>query len=120
MRNGESQIFLQFHDKTTLTQWQGIMYLDLVLVFSVLKKWPNYQRYATVAGLLVMCLALALSSFSRNTGELIASQGVIYAIGGSFAYSPCILYMDEWFHKRKGLAYGSKSPFDTKWKRLFL
>ncbi|KAF9737043.1 hypothetical protein PMIN06_007575 [Paraphaeosphaeria minitans] len=84
----------------------GIMYLDLVVVFSLLKMWPSYQRWATYGGLFVMCLALALSSLSNNTGELIASQGVIYAIGGSFTYSPCILYMDEWFHKRKGLAYG--------------
>lgn len=114
MRNGEFWIPLSPHDNHTLTYSQGIMYLDLVLVFSVLKKWPSYQRYATVAGLLVMCLALALSSLSRNTGELIASQGVIYAIGGSFAYSPCILYMDEWFHKRKGLAYGSTLPSSTR------
>ncbi|KAJ4293448.1 hypothetical protein N0V90_008731 [Kalmusia sp. IMI 367209] len=84
----------------------GIMYLDLVLVFSLLKMWPAYQRWATAGGLFVMCLALALSSLSNNTTELIVSQGVIYAIGGSFTYSPCILYMDEWFHKRKGLAYG--------------
>lgn len=82
------------------------MYLDLVLVFSLLKIWPNYQRCATAGGLLVMCLALALSSLSNKTSDLIISQGVIYAIGGSFTYSPCILYMDEWFQKRKGLAYG--------------
>ncbi|KAF1969355.1 MFS general substrate transporter [Bimuria novae-zelandiae CBS 107.79] len=84
----------------------GIMYLDLVIVFSLLKMWPSYQRWATTGGLVVMCLALALSSLSNKTSELIVSQGVIYAIGGSFAYSPCIVYMDEWFHKRKGLAYG--------------
>lgn len=30
----------------------------------------------------------------------------MYAIGGSIAYSPCILYIDEWFVSRKGLAYG--------------
>src|SRR4051812_14875573 len=82
------------------------MYLDLIVVFTLLKMWPRFQRAATIGGLIVMCLALALSSFSNRITELIISQGVIYAIGGSFAYSSSILYMDEWFHKRKGLAYG--------------
>ncbi|RMZ71552.1 MFS monocarboxylate transporter [Pyrenophora seminiperda CCB06] len=68
--------------------------------------WPHLQRWATAGGLIVMCLALGLSSLSNKTTELIASQGVIYALGGSLTYSPCILYMDEWFNKRKGLAYG--------------
>jgi hypothetical protein len=35
-----------------------------------------------------------------------ATQGVLYAIGGSIAYAPCVIYMDEWFVKRKGLAFG--------------
>lgn len=82
------------------------MYLNLIVIFSMLKVWPHLQRWATAGGLLVMCLALSLSSLCNNTIELIVSQGVIYALGGSLTYSPCILYMDEWFDKRKGLAYG--------------
>ncbi|KAL8855925.1 MAG: hypothetical protein Q9178_007439 [Gyalolechia marmorata] len=84
----------------------GIMYLDLPIVFGLLRRWPQYQRLSTTGGLIIMCLALGLSSFSTNTTHLIITQGVIYAIGGSFAYSPCILFIDEWFDKRKGLAYG--------------
>ncbi|KAL8874706.1 MAG: hypothetical protein Q9198_006846, partial [Flavoplaca austrocitrina] len=84
----------------------GIMYLDLPIVFGLLRRWPKYQRLSTTGGLIAMCLALGMSSFSNNTTHLIITQGVFYAIGGSFAYSPCILFIDEWFNKRKGLAYG--------------
>ncbi|CAL8577440.1 hypothetical protein XPA_003269 [Xanthoria parietina] len=84
----------------------GIMYLDLPIVFGLLRRWPQYQRLSTTGGLITMCLALGLSSFATNTTHLIITQGVIYAIGGSFAYSPCIMFIDEWFNKRKGLAYG--------------
>lgn len=35
-----------------------------------------------------------------------ATQGVIAAIGGGLLYSPVTLYMDEWWVRRKGLAYG--------------
>lgn len=84
----------------------GIMYLDLVLVFGALVLWPRIQMSSTIAGLVLMCLSLAISSFSTTTTHLIITQGIFYAVGGSFTYSPCILYMDQWFVKRKGLAYG--------------
>jgi hypothetical protein len=38
--------------------------------------------------------------------QLIANQGVIYAIGGSIVYFPALLFVDEWFIQRKGLAFG--------------
>lgn len=82
------------------------MYLDLPIIFAVLQIWPRFRPYCTGVGLFIMCLALALSSFATTTTHLIASQGIFYAIGGSLAYSPCIIYMDEWFVKRKGLAFG--------------
>lgn len=53
-----------------------------------------------------MCLSLALGSFSTNVTHLVLSQGVGFGIGGCIAYSPSILYMDEWFVDRRGLAFG--------------
>lgn len=82
------------------------MYLDLPIIFAVLHIWPRFRPYCTPVGLFIMCLALGLSSFSTTTTHLIATQGILYAIGGSLAYSPCIIYMDEWFVKKKGLAFG--------------
>lgn len=82
------------------------MYLSAPLVFGILQRWPTIQRWSTAGGVLLMCLALAMSSFSTNTTHLIVTQGVLYALGGSFAYSPCILFMDQWFAKKIGLAYG--------------
>ncbi|KAL1628510.1 hypothetical protein SLS56_005855 [Neofusicoccum ribis] len=99
------------------TMAMGIMYLDLPIVFAVLQAFPRFKRYATGIGLVIMCLGLGLSSFSRTTTHLILTQGIFYALGGSLAYSPTILYMDEWFAKRKGLAFGimwaSASPPPT-------
>jgi hypothetical protein len=43
---------------------------------------------------------------SQTVPHLIVSQGVFYAIGGAMCYSPAISFMDEWFVKRKGLAFG--------------
>ncbi|KAK5997754.1 MFS-type transporter pytF-like protein [Cladobotryum mycophilum] len=85
----------------------GIMYLDIPFVMALQRLYPKLTRYAPAVGLVIMCLALSLSSFSQTTTHLIITQGVFYAIGGSIAYCPCILYMDEWFVKRKGFAYGA-------------
>ncbi|KAH7149022.1 major facilitator superfamily domain-containing protein [Dactylonectria estremocensis] len=84
----------------------GIMYLGLPFVMLVQRLYPRQTRWSPIVGLLIMCVSLAASSFSQNTTHLIASQGVVYAIGGSISYCPCILYMDEWFARRKGFAYG--------------
>lgn len=59
-----------------------------------------------MGGLIIMCLALGLSSLSKTVGQLIVTQGVFYAIGGALCYSPAITFMDEWFVKRKGVAFG--------------
>ncbi|KAI9873805.1 MAG: hypothetical protein M1830_010590 [Pleopsidium flavum] len=84
----------------------GIMYLGLPVTFAMLQSWPNFRRLSTVVGLGIMCAALAISSFSTTTTHLILTQGVLYAIGGSLAYSPTILFVDEWFVRKKGFAFG--------------
>ncbi|KAI5461945.1 major facilitator superfamily domain-containing protein [Mariannaea sp. PMI_226] len=84
----------------------GIMYLGLPIAMLVQRLYPKQSRFSPIIGLFIMCVALALSSFSQNTTHLILTQGILYAVGGAISYCPCILYMDEWFIKRKGLAYG--------------
>jgi MFS family permease len=82
------------------------MYLDIPLVMAAHRRFPKAARYSTISGLLIMCLALALSSFSTTVTHLLVTQGIIYAVGGSIAYSSCIIYLEEWFVRRRGLAFG--------------
>nr|XP_036578325.1 major facilitator superfamily transporter [Colletotrichum truncatum]KAF6785526.1 major facilitator superfamily transporter [Colletotrichum truncatum] len=84
----------------------GIMYLSGPIVIGLLRLFPRQGRFSPIFGLLIMCIALAMSSFSQTVPHLIVTQGIFYAIGGAIAYCPCILYMDQWFIRRKGLAYG--------------
>ena len=82
------------------------MYLDIPLVFTAYRQWPRFQRLGCGLGVLMMCAALGLSSLATNTNHLIIAQGIFYALGGSIAYAPCILLMEQWFDRRKGLAFG--------------
>jgi hypothetical protein len=84
----------------------GIMYLSGLVMFPAYKKWPWLANVSKWAGLPLMAVGLIGASFANTGGELIVTQGVIYAIGGSILYNPLLLMIDEWFVKRKGLAYG--------------
>ena len=82
------------------------MYLSSPFTFAALQQWPKVRRFSTVLGLCIMAVALVASSFSSHVTHLIITQGVLYAVGGGLLYCPTILYLDEWFIRRKGFAYG--------------
>jgi hypothetical protein len=77
------------------------------LTFILLQGFPILKRWSSPVGFMIMCLALALSSFASNTTHLILTQGIAYGIGGNFAYSPLIIFMNEWFVHKRGLAFGT-------------
>lgn len=70
------------------------------------RMFPRWARYSPLVGLVVLCAALCASAWATNVTELIIAQGICYGVGGAIAYTPCTMYIDEWFVKRKGLAYG--------------
>ncbi|KAI0910460.1 MFS general substrate transporter [Ustulina deusta] len=84
----------------------GLLYLFSPVVLGILRLYPHYTRYATLVGLLITSISLSLASLATSTDTLIGLQGVLYAIGGTIAYCPTVLYIDEWFAARKGMAYG--------------
>lgn len=96
-----------FHFLTLLLNYlQGISYMLLPFAFVLLQAVPRLKLWAAPIGFVIMCLALSLSSFATTTAHLIVSQGVAYGIGASLAYAPTIIFMDDWFVQRKGLAFG--------------
>ncbi|KAI1084998.1 MFS general substrate transporter [Whalleya microplaca] len=88
------------------TSAMGIMYFTSPFMMGICRLFARWVRWTPLAGLLMMCIALAMSSFSNTVPQLIGTQGILYGIGGSIAYCPCIVFLDEWFIKRKGFAYG--------------
>lgn len=84
----------------------GIIYILSPLVFGLLLGFPKLKRYSSAFGLCVMVPALLGSSFANTATQLLVTQGIAYAIGASFAYAPLILFMEEWFVKRRGFAFG--------------
>lgn len=82
------------------------MYLGGFPALILNRMFPRWARYSPLIGLIILCAALCVSAWATSVTQLIISQGIFYGIGGAIAYTPCTMYIDEWFVKRKGLAYG--------------
>ncbi|KAG5920961.1 hypothetical protein E4U53_003856 [Claviceps sorghi] len=85
---------------------KGILYLGMPITMGIQRLHPRLTLWAPPAGIVVMSVSLVAASFSTTVPHLIATQGLLFSIGSSLSYCPCVAYLDEWFDKRKGMAYG--------------
>lgn len=84
----------------------GLMYLGAPVALTFCRQYPHLRRQAMALGTVIMTVAFISASFAGSVAGLIATQGVLYAIGGSMIYYPVFVFIDEWFIVRKGLALG--------------
>jgi hypothetical protein len=66
----------------------GLMYLASPLTLGLCRLFARWVRWMPFLGLLLMCGALAASSFATTVPQLIATQGILYALGGGIVYAP--------------------------------
>jgi hypothetical protein len=95
---------------------KGIMYMIGVPSSPAYKRWPRLANKSKWAGLPLMAISLVAASFANEVKYLILTQGALYAVGGSIVYYPTLIFLDEWFIRRKGMAYGVmwvRSPFPS-------
>jgi len=82
------------------------MFIGAPFHFMYMQWWPNHRRKSCFVGIALMGLGLITSSFAQEVWQLILTQGVLYALGGMLVYYPVLLFLDEWFVRRKGMAFG--------------
>ncbi|KAI0506141.1 major facilitator superfamily domain-containing protein [Xylaria bambusicola] len=95
------------------TTSNGVVYLSIPFLSALFtRRWARHRRTAAVAGTLLAALSFALSSLSAHVWHLVATQGVLAAIGSALVYSPTTLSLGEWFSSDAGrknhraVAYG--------------
>ena len=88
------------------TTQTGIMYLGAPLTYMFFYRFPAWRKPVSIFGFVVLTAALIAASFANTVPQLLATQGVMYALGGLLNYFPVFLYLDEWWVARKGFAYG--------------
>jgi hypothetical protein len=82
------------------------MYLSSPILFTALTYWPRLRRFCFPLGLVLSVLGFLSSSFAKEIWHLILLQGVIAGLGSNLLIVPTTLDLDEWWVRRKGMAYG--------------
>lgn len=75
------------------------------------KKYARYRRTAAIGGVFIATGSFVGSSFSRTAWQLVASQGIVAALGCALIYSCTTLSLGEWFSTKnpicnRTVAYG--------------
>ncbi|EIN08159.1 MFS general substrate transporter [Punctularia strigosozonata HHB-11173 SS5] len=100
----------QKHSSTLLpligTLSSGIIYCSGTVIYPWIARYPQQRRPALWIGLLLCWASLFGASYATQVVVLVALQGVLYGIGGTLLYAPCISFLSEWFVNRRGLANG--------------
>lgn len=87
-------------------EYKGIPFLGAPIITPITAKWHKYQRQMIWAGW-AMCIAgLIAASFATKVWHLIVTQGVLYGLGFLVLYYALLSMLNEWFDKKRGLAYG--------------
>ncbi|KAJ3801192.1 MFS general substrate transporter [Lentinula aff. detonsa] len=84
----------------------GIIYCSGPFITPVITRYPYHKRTSLYIGTILCWVSLFAASYTSQVIQLVVFQGVLYAIGGSLLYIPCISYLSEWFNHRRGLANG--------------
>jgi hypothetical protein len=82
------------------------MYMIGVILFPIYRKWPHLKNRSACIGLPLIALSLLTASFAKSVWHLTLTQGILYGLGGSLVYYPTFLFLDEWFIRRIGFAFG--------------
>jgi MFS family permease len=94
------------------TTSNGVMYISMPFLFALFtKRWARYRQTAAIVGALIACASFILSSRSQHVWHLIATQGVLAALGCALIYSPLTLSLGEWYNTEnricnRAVAYG--------------
>ncbi|XP_076091531.1 monocarboxylate transporter 9-like [Mytilus galloprovincialis] len=106
-------LYLKFEEKfktpAAVTAWvpsiSGGLRLALGPVVSVMCHRFSFRSVVIWSGL-ILAFALIISGFAPNIYFLFVSYGVIGGLGQAMAYSPAVVIVTAYFHKKLGTALG--------------
>jgi MFS family permease len=88
------------------TTASGISYLGAPLITPLIRRWSKYRTHMILVGWPLCILGLVAGSFANTLGTLLLTQGVMYGVGFIIFYYPILSMVDEFWVRRRGMAYG--------------
>ncbi|KAJ8655082.1 hypothetical protein O0I10_009289 [Lichtheimia ornata] len=102
----KENVYLNQMDKLS---WVGSLCVALFFILGPINqtviRLMGY-RYMLWTGMVLCTAALILASFAKEVWHVFLTQGLLYGLGASFVWFPCIGAPQQWFSKRRGLAVG--------------
>ncbi|KAK4519083.1 uncharacterized protein ATC70_009314 [Mucor velutinosus] len=108
-------VFLNYYNENVFPgqmnqlSWIGSICVALFFIIGPINEWVTcklgYTKMMAIGT--IMCpLGLMLASISYEMWHLYLTQGVMFGIGASFIFFPCMAAPQQWFTTRRGLAVG--------------
>lgn len=88
------------------TSASGISYLGAPVVIPLIRRWSRYRTQMILVGWPLCIAGLIAGSLADRLSTLIMTQGVMYGIGFIIFYYPILSMVDEFWVRRRGMAYG--------------
>ncbi|KAM0750692.1 MFS general substrate transporter [Meredithblackwellia eburnea MCA 4105] len=77
-----------------------------VVVVMIYRRFPHKSKTIALTAMVVNCSSMLLSSFSTKIWHLICLQGILGGISGCVLYTPVLIWLQEWFVEKRGMASG--------------
>jgi MFS family permease len=88
------------------TTASGLSYTLAPFIIPLLKRYSTHRRTMIYIGWPLCLLGLVAGSFAKTLGGLVVTQGVAYGLGFTVAYYPVLAFVNEYWVRRRGFAYG--------------
>lgn len=84
----------------------GISYLSAPVIMPLTRRWSKHRTHMILVGWPLCIAGLVAGSFANELSTLILTQGVMYGVGFVIFYYPILSLVDEFWVRRRGMAYG--------------
>ncbi|KAM0748404.1 MFS general substrate transporter [Meredithblackwellia eburnea MCA 4105] len=84
----------------------SMLYFSPALVRPLLHRYPDWARKVSVLALVTAVCSLVIASFVELPAALLVLVGLIHGAGVGVTTTPYMIWLPQWFDKRRGLANG--------------
>lgn len=77
-----------------------------LLARGVFAAYPKSIKPVSTVCVFISALSLVIASFMTKIGYFLLFQGIIYGLSSGVTFTPVIMWLSQWFDKRRGLATG--------------
>lgn len=84
----------------------SIYFLGGPIATPLVRRFQRWQRHMVVFRSAICVFSIVAASFMSSVEGLIATQGVAFGTGFLILYFPVLSMLNEWFVRKRGLAYG--------------